>query len=63
MSALQALKERLKQENGPSETWYSQQKAEQFEHCLKAVESHFSQAQALLLSLSERLSSHCNPID
>lgn len=60
MSALQALKETLKQENSPSETWYSRQKAEQFEHCLKAVESHYSQAHALLLSLMERLPSH-NP--
>lgn len=61
MSALKALKERLEKENNHAETWYNRQKAEQFEHCLKGVESRYSQAHALLLSLLERLSSPHNP--
>ncbi len=61
MSALEALKEKLKQDNSPSETWYNRQKVEQFEHCLYAVEARYTEAHALLSSLMERLSSHLQP--
>lgn len=63
MSALELLKDNLKEENSPSEAWYNLQKAEQFEQCLKRVESHYTKAHNLLEPLIERLSAHSKPFE
>lgn len=61
MRAIEALKEKLKQENCGSETWYSLQKAERFETGLLEVESRYARAHSALLRLTELLSTYSNP--
>lgn len=60
MSVLEDLKQKLQRDISPSEIWYHQNKVEQFQYRLQALESNYNSASKKLTSLEIRLSAQLN---